>query len=264
MKKAIRDVETLYTDIEHWTMRWFAENGKGCNAIVGISGGKDSTVTAALLAKILGRDRVIGVLLPNGLQGDIEDARAVVKWLGIKSYEFNIEELTGNIHYWFSKSGLNESKQTRINYPARLRMVALYAIAQSTNGRVANTSNLSEDYVGYSTIFGDGAGDFGLLNGLLTDEIIELGEYLEIPQYLLYKIPADGLCGRSDEDAFGFSYATLNDYIRTGICPADSHIEMQIDYMHKKSAFKRRFIPFQYFVPSTRLVERGVPSDWEF
>ena len=230
-------------DIVAWIREWFDENGKGCNAVVGISGGKDSTVVAALLIEALGKERVMGVMMPNGAQSDISDAREVVCALGIRSYEIDIKDSVDGILNGLEKAGINISEQTRINLPARIRMSTLYAVSQSNNGRVANTCNLSEDWIGYSTRYGDAAGDFSPLANLTVTEVIELGLELGLPEHLVKKTPSDGLCGQSDEDKIGFKYATLDKYIRTGVCENDI-IKEKIDGMYKASRFKLEPIPF--------------------
>lgn len=231
------------TDVINWIRNWFEENGKNCNAVVGISGGKDSSVVAALLVEALGRDRVIGVLMPNGVQTDIADAKAVVDFLKIKSYEINIKESVDGVLNGLAAANIEISEQTRINLPARIRMSTLYAVSQSNKGRVANTCNLSEDWIGYSTRYGDAAGDFSPLANLTVTEVIELGIELGMPEFLVKKTPSDGLCGQSDEEKIGFTYATLDKYIRTGVCE-DAIIKEKIDGMYKASRFKLEPIPF--------------------
>lgn len=138
---------------------------------------------------------------------------------------------------------INISKQTIINLPPRIRMATLYAISQSANGRVANTCNMSEDWIGYSTRWGDSVGDFSPLANLTSDEVIAVGKECNLPSELVYKTPSDGLCGKSDEDNFGFSYKVLNRYIRTGYC-FDNEVKEKIDNMHNKNLFKLQPIPF--------------------
>lgn len=230
-------------DLINWIRDWFEENGKNCNAVIGISGGKDSTVVAALLVEALGKDRVIGVLMPNGIQTDISDAREVVKFLDIKSYEINIKDSVLGVLNQLQLSGIEISEQTRINLPPRIRMSTLYAVSQSNNGRVANTCNLSEDWIGYSTRYGDSAGDFAPLGNLTVAEVIELGLELGMPEHLIKKVPSDGLCGQSDEDKIGFKYSVLDKYIRTGVC-VDNAIKEKIDGMYRANRFKLEPIPF--------------------
>lgn len=246
------DAIGVKNDLIAWIRRWFKENGDGCNAVIGISGGKDSSVVAALCVEALGKDRVIGVMMPNGIQPDIEDSLIVVGFLGIKNYVFNISDVMRVFAVHFPRD-LNLSDQTVTNLPPRIRMATLYAISQSCNGRVANTCNLSEDWVGYSTRWGDSAGDFAPLANLTSDEVVAIGDVLGLPCHLVHKTPSDGLCGKTDEDNLGFTYAVLNRYIRTGECD-DPDVKEKIDVLHKKNAFKLKPIPtfffdeFQYWV----------------
>lgn len=226
-----------------WIRDWFDKNGKDCNAVVGISGGKDSSVVAALLVEALGKERVIGVLMPKGIQPDIADAQEVVSLLGIRSYEINIKDSVDGILKGLESAGIEISQQTIINLPARIRMSTLYAVSQSNNGRVANTCNLSEDWIGYSTRYGDAAGDFSPLANLTVSEVIALGLELGLPEHLVRKTPSDGLCGKSDEEKIGFKYEVLDKYIRTGICE-DGIIKEKIDGMYESSRFKLEPIPF--------------------
>ncbi|MBQ9140310.1 MAG: NAD(+) synthase [Lachnospiraceae bacterium] len=223
-----------------WIRDWFEENGKGCNAIVGISGGKDSSVVAALCVEALGKDRVIGVLMPCGEQADIDMARKLVNHLDIKSYEVNIEDAVNGL--LGQLKGFEVSKQSRINLPPRIRMATLYAVGQSMNGRVANTCNLSEDWVGYSTRYGDSVGDFSPLSRLTVTEVKAIGRELNLPIDLVDKVPIDGLSGLSDEENLGFSYAMLDKYIREGICE-DEAKKALIDDKHKKNLFKLELMP---------------------
>ena len=226
-----------------WIRDWFEENGPGCNAVLGISGGKDSSVCAALCVEALGVDRVIGVTMPNGVQPDIDDSIRLINHLGIKRYNVNIGEsfqaLMAEVE---GALGHEASDQTRINMAPRLRMTSVYAISQSNNGRVVNTCNLSEDWVGYSTRWGDAAGDFSPLGGLTVQEVIAVGLELGLPVDLVKKTPSDGLCGKTDEDNLGFTYAVLDHYIRTGECE-DPDTKALIDRKHRMNLFKLKPIP---------------------
>ena len=233
-----------------WIRDWFESNGKGCNAVIGISGGKDSSIVAALCVEALGRDRVIGVTMPNGVQRDISDSMLLINHLGIRYCNVNIgdtfQTLMAAVSEQLATLDTKVSEQTTINLPPRLRMSTLYAVSQSMNGRVANTCNLSEDWVGYSTRYGDAAGDFSPLGGLTVGEVIAIGKELGLPTELVEKTPSDGLCGKSDEDNLGFTYATLDRYIRTGVCH-DAATKALIDDKHAKNLFKLKPIPhFEY------------------
>lgn len=235
------DAERIKNECVEWIRDFFEKNGKGCNAVVGISGGKDSSIVAALLVEALGKDRVIGVLMPCGVQHDIDCARAIVEHLGIKSYTVNIKDaLDGILSAMPAELALSE--QSRVNLPPRIRMTTLYAVSQSVNGRVANTCNLSEDYVGYSTRYGDSVGDFSPLSRLTVTEVKEIGRLLGVPSYLVDKTPIDGLCGKTDEENLGFTYAELDVYIRTGKMD-DPEKKALIDRKHKANLFKLELMP---------------------
>lgn len=224
-----------------WIKDWFSRNGPDCNAVIGISGGKDSTVAAALCAEALGKERVYGIMMPCGQQNDIQDSYAVCRHLGIPYFYANIGQAVEKIFDTLDAELAGYSVQTQINTPPRIRMTMLYAFAQSMNGRVVNTCNLSEDYVGYSTKYGDSAGDFAPLKGFTSEEVIAIGETLGLPERLLHKPPADGLCGKTDEDNLGFTYAVLNRYIRTGEI-GDPAIKEKIDRLHRINAHKEKVI----------------------
>ena len=225
-----------------WIRDFFDKNGNGCNAVVGISGGKDSSVVAALCVEALGKDRVIGVLMPNGEQNDIDMARKLVDFLDIMNFEVNIKEAVNGVLNSLPMNGYDVSEQTITNLPARIRMTTLYALSQSMNGRVANTCNLSEDWVGYATRYGDAAGDFSPLSQLTVTEVKEIGRVLGLPTELVDKTPSDGLCGKTDEDNLGFTYEVLDRYIRTGKID-DEDIKNKIDTMHEKNLFKLQLMP---------------------
>ena len=225
-----------------WIRAWFEKNGRDCNAVIGISGGKDSSVCAALCVQALGKDRVIGVLMPNGTQSDIADSRQLVEYLGIRSVTVNIAGAVDAIHTQLRTARIAATAQTEINLPPRVRMSVLYAVSQSMNGRVINTCNLSEDWVGYSTRYGDSAGDVSLLGKLTVQEVKALGRELALPENLVDKTPSDGLCGNSDEQKLGFAYAVLDRYIREGICE-DESVRQRIDSLHKQNKFKLELIP---------------------
>lgn len=235
------DAKKVKNEIVEWLREWEENNGKGCNFIVGVSGGKDSSVVAALLVEAFGKDRVIGVKIPCGEQKDIDYSNILINHLGIRGYTMNIGDAVGEIRSQFPV-GVKISDQTTTNLPARIRMATLYAISQSVNGRVANTCNLSEDWVGYATKYGDAAGDFSPLSQLTVTEVKAIGRELGLPSELVDKTPTDGLCGKTDEDNLGFTYAELDAYIRDGIEP-NEEVKAKIDSMHEKNLFKLQPMP---------------------
>lgn len=235
------DAVKVKNECVEWIRNFFEENGRGCNAVLGISGGKDSSIAAALCVEALGKERVIGVLMPQGEQHDIDMAYLLVNHLGIKHYEVNIKAavdgLLGSI-----PDELEISVQARTNLPPRIRMSTVYAVSQSLNGRVVNTCNLSEDWVGYSTRYGDAAGDFSPMANLTVTEVKEIGRLLGLPDVLVDKVPIDGLCGKTDEENLGFTYAELDRYIRTGEIDDLDKKEL-IDRKHKANLFKLQLMP---------------------
>ena len=245
------DEKQVTKDLLIWLRDWFEKNGKGCNAVIGISGGKDSTVAAALCVEALGKERVLGVLMPNGKQKDISDSKRVCKLLKIKKTTVNIKkavdaEMKSLLKGVKDLGGTELSNQTIINVPPRIRMTTLYGLSQSNNGRVINTCNLSENWVGYSTIFGDAAGDVAPLEHFTVEEVRKIGLELGMPYDLIYKTPADGLCGKTDEDNLGFTYEVLDKYLRTGICD-DPVTQALIDKKHLQNKFKmEKMASFDY------------------
>lgn len=238
------DAKKVKNEIVEWIRNWFEQNGKDCMAVVGISGGKDSSVVAALCVEALGKDRVIGVLMPQGEQSDIEYSKMLVDFLDITRITCNIEGVVNEVLESF-QGVVSPTPQTTTNLPARIRMATLYAISQSVNGRVANTCNLSEDWVGYATRYGDAAGDFSPLSQLTVSEVKAIGRELGLPSELVDKTPTDGLCGKTDEDNLGFTYDTLDRYIRTGEIN-DGDVKAKIDSMHEKNLFKLQLMPSFY------------------
>ena len=233
------DAKSVKNQCVRWIQEFFRQNGPDCNAIVGISGGKDSSVVAALCAEALGKNRVIGVLMPCGQQHDIDMAQLLVTHLGIKHYTINIQ---GAVEAMKAAMPVDLSAQSKTNLPPRIRMATLYAVAQSHNGRVANTCNLSEDWVGYSTRYGDAAGDFSPCSHLTVQEVKAIGRELGLPEVLVEKVPIDGLCGKTDEENLGFRYAELDRYIRTGEID-DPEKKAKIDRLHRMNRFKLELMP---------------------
>lgn len=243
----VKWMENISEALIHWVKVQMETIGAK-NAVVGISGGKDSAVVAGLMAKAIGKERVYGVMMPDGEQSDISYARELCDFLGIHQKELSIKGVTDA--YWTLLREVEGewcpemSRQTKLNLPPRVRMTLLYALAQSLDAVVINTSNLSEDWVGYATIYGDTAGAFSPLGQLTTEEVIALGRTLGLSEKFLVKAPSDGLTGKTDEEVLGFSYPLLNRYLREGICE-DPVIKERIDRLHRQSRFK--FLPIPMF-----------------
>lgn len=236
--------KTLTEKIIEWIRNYFKKTN-GRKVVIGISGGKDSTVCAALCVKALGKENVIGVMMPNGVQADIEDSEKIIKFLGIESLVVNINYAFMNLVNQINEKHI--SSQAQINMPPRLRMAVLYGVAQNIGGRVVNTCNRSEDIVGYSTLWGDSVNDFSPLGLLTTEEVIGIGDELGLPYDLVHKTPSDGLCGKSDEDNLGFTYAEINKIIRTG--EKTEHFD-EIVKRYNNNRFKLEMINLPRFNPN--------------
>lgn len=232
------DAVKVKDEIIKWIAEYFKNNAApGTRAVIGISGGKDSSVAAALCAEAIGKERVFGVLMPQGGQFDIGVSRKLCETLGIPHAEINIGEPVKGLYAEIKKTGLVLNDIATFNTPARIRMAALYAVSGIVGGRVANTSNLSEDWVGYATKFGDSAGDFSPLSRLTVTEVKAVGRALGLPPEFTEKIPLDGLSGKTDEDNLGFSYEVLDRYIREGVCE-DLILKEKIDRLHGANLHK--------------------------
>lgn len=230
-------VEQVTEELIQWIRDWFAKNGPMSPAVIGISGGKDSSTVAALCVRALGKERVLGVLMPEGVQPDIDYSRLLVDTLGIKHVEVNIKPMVDAAKAQLAEAGLEMTRQAQINLPARIRMTTLYAVSQCVGGRVSCNCNLSENVCGYSTRFGDDAGDFAPLFNLTVAEVKQIGAYLGLPEKLTQKAPSDGLTGKTDEDNLGFTYAELDDYIR-GVKTPDEPLRTTILRRYKANRFK--------------------------
>ena len=237
------DANKVKEQLIKWIVEYFQQNAApGTKAVIGVSGGKDSSVAASLCVQALGNDRVIGVLMPQGEQSDIDVAYALCEILSISHVEVNIEDAVAALYGQIEKNGLRLNDVVVFNTPARVRMTALYAVSGIVGGRVVNTCNLSEDWIGYSTKFGDSAGDFSPLSRLTATEVRAVGRALGLPPLFVDKAPADGLCGKTDEDNLGFTYAVLDRYIREGVCE-DARIKEKIDRLHRINSHKVNPMP---------------------
>ena len=239
-------MQTRIDNLVKWIRTQVPEGGK---AVLGISGGKDSTIAAALCVKALGADNVVGVMMPNGYQADIEDSLDVCHYLGIISMTINIGSTVNTFcreideAYDYDKCCI-DNPMIKTNLPARIRMTTLYAVAALyPNSRVVNTCNFSEDYVGYSTKYGDAAGDFSPLGGLTVREVLAIGDALELPYSLVHKAPSDGMCGKTDEDNLGFTYEQLDNYIDGNKELVPEEIRRKIELFHKTTRHKYQPIP---------------------
>lgn len=242
------DSKLVKNEIVKWIKDYFYINGNDCVAVIGISGGKDSSIVAALCVEALGKDRVFGVLMPQGNQHDINISYELVELLGINYIKVNIKDVVNEIYNslydGFGQMNNHEilNSVVKNNTPARVRMTVLYAVSAQIGGRVANTCNLSEDWVGYSTKYGDSVGDFSPLSNLTVTEVKLIGEELKLPSKFIHKIPIDGLCGMTDENNLGFTYEVLDKYIRFNICD-DVKIKNKIDKMHSYNLHKLNPMP---------------------
>lgn len=239
------DCEREYDSIVDWmTMYKDATNCKG--VVLGVSGGKDSTIVAMLAKKVFGNE-VLGVIMPNGQQKDIDDAIKVCEQLDLNFRIVNIEDaykhLINSIEYCPGLAGLEISDKAKTNIPPRLRMTTLYAIAQTLGYRVIGTGNRSERAIGWFTKYGDGGCDFNPIAHLTCTEVVQLGQYLckefGLDEQLIIKPPADGLTGKSDEENFGFTYEQLDTWLLDdGYCD-DQDVNNKIKKLYKQSEHKR-------------------------
>jgi len=243
------DAAKTKDELINWIRNYFIENGRDCSAVVGISGGKDSSTTAALCVKALGAEKVFAVLMPNGEQHDIGYSKEIVSHLGIKSFTVNIKTCVDALLSSIKDGGISANRQALINIPARIRMTTLYAVSATVNGRVANTCNLSEDWVGYSTKYGDAAGDFSPLSQLTVTEVRAVGREL-LPAKFVEKVPEDGLSGLTDEENLGFTYDVLDKYIRLGVCE-DLAVREKIDRLHNLNKHKLELMPGFCYTPNS-------------
>ena len=240
------NVEKQTKQLIEYTREWFNKFGDNTKAIIGISGGKDSSVTAAILKEALGADRVLGIIMPNGEMSDLDDAKLLVDFLKIPNEIIPITDYYNAAIATFEKAGtIDVTSDLRINLAPRLRMSTLYAAAQGqgVTSFVVNTCNASEDYVGYSTKYGDAAGDVSLLQDFTVTEVLQIGEYLGLPNELVHKTPSDGLSGMSDEDKLGFKYAQLDEYISDASADIPEDIKKVIDKKHVANLHKLQVMP---------------------
>ena len=254
------DVRDVYYKLLDFIKDFFKD--KNGPAVIGISGGKDSTICTALLKEALGPERVVGVMMPNGVQMDLNDSVKVCELLGIQVMKVNIGPVYDTLREQIDTSDIKESPDSwtplfTTNTPARLRMVTLYGIAAQLGGFVCNTCNYSEDFVGYSTKYGDCCGDFSLLNQLTKTEVVALGDYMNLPKELVHKTPSDGMCGKSDEDNMGFTYDALDVFIREGLPPKSFEVYNKIKKMHLNPNTKLKLLPMFY-------PELGLKENWKF
>lgn len=240
-----------------WIKDWFSNKGDKSKALIGISGGVDSSTTAALCVKALGKDRVIGIKLPCGKQTDIDYSNELIESLGIENYEINIgesyEALTRQMKVISSKS-VPDTYST--NTPARIRMAAIYGVSAILGNDFpalpANTCNLSETSQGYDTIFGDSAGSFAPIAKFTKTEVRKIAKHLGLSEKLYNKVPIDGMSVnddgsyKSDEDKLGFTYEELDSYLREG--KVGKNNEKIVKGM-KSTAWKRRLINIDHYEP---------------
>ena len=236
MHKYVIEVKKEIEHICNWIKRYFVDNGPNSKAVIGMSGGKDSTITAALLCEALGPDRVYGVIMPDGEMKDLDLAVKICEGLDIEYRIINIKDIVANFYNAFGHDCTSNDRITT-NTPARIRMAVLYAVAAEIGGRVANTCNYSEDYIGFSTKYGDLAGDFSVLQEYPMRWVREIGEELSLPLGWVYKTPEDGMCGQSDEEKFGFTYEMLDNYLIDEAIPP-YYIYSAIEKMHKNNVHK--------------------------
>lgn len=243
------NASSVTTALIRWIDNYFAAaSDPATKAVVGVSGGKDSSVVLAACVQALGNNRVLAVLMPQGIQDDLDVAEEICRHCNVESLEVNIAAPVEQLYQQLIAAGVELNTVATFNTPARIRMTTLYAIAATVGGRVANTCNLSEDWVGYATKFGDGAGDFSPLAQLTVTEVKAIGRELGLPAKFIEKTPIDGLCGLSDEENLGFSYAELDRYIRNGHCDSPE-LKAKIDTLHERNLHKLQPMPTFIYQP---------------
>lgn len=235
------DAKKVKDDLVLWLRNYYNNNGNPLNAVVGCSGGKDSSVVLAALVEAIGTERIYPILMPNGTQSDIEDSYKICDLLGLKPYLCNIEDGYNGILESISNE-FSVSNQAKINLAPVIRMATLKAISQSVNGRFTCNGNLSEAYLGWFTLNGDDQGNIKPLANLTVTEVIAVGKELGLPDWVVDKVPSDGLCGSTDEEKMQISYSKLDNYIRTGFIE-DIEMENRIKDRHCANLFKHQPIP---------------------
>jgi len=220
MKKFDAEKET--NNIIQFIRNYYKENNLG-GVVLGISGGKDSGVVAGLFTKALGKENVIGVTMPcHSNKEDKIDAKLVSDYYGFELINFDITNTFDAFKSELKNLGEFSSIQTQnsdINLKPRLRMSTLYYLAalySALKGKtylVAGTSNKCELYVGYFTKGGDSVHDISAIADFTVEEVIKIGEYIKVPDKVLYKKPNDGLSNKSDEDKLGVKYSEIASYI---------------------------------------------------
>lgn len=236
-------MKELTQKVVDWTGDFFKTVGK-TDAVLGISGGKDSSVVAAICVTALGKEHVHGVLLPCGIQKDISCSYQLVDHLGI---DYDVQDIETLVKESLALvPGADKSYDAKTNAPARIRMNQIMVTAQTHGWLMANTCQRNEECVGFSSIWGDSCGSFSPLGLLTVDEVIEIGDDLGLPYELTHKVPIDGLQPLSDEEKLGFSYKELSDLIRKGIRGEHYDLIMQKFYANK---FKLEMIKIQKFDP---------------
>ena len=236
-------MKELTQKVVDWTGDFFKTVGK-TDAVLGISGGKDSSVVAAICVAALGKEHVHGVLLPCGIQKDISCSYQLVDHLGI---DYDVQDIETLVKESLALvPGADKSYDAKTNAPARIRMNQIMVTAQTHGWLMANTCQRNEECVGFSSIWGDSCGSFSPLGLLTVDEVIEIGDDLGLPYELTHKVPIDGLQPLSDEEKLGFSYKELSDLIRKGISGEHYDLIMQKFYANN---FKLEMIKIQKFDP---------------
>lgn len=231
----------LKDDIINWLTTYKNENHVP-GVVLGLSGGKDST-TVAMLAKKVWGDNVVGIMMPNGVQPDIDDTKAIAEKLDLWTMNVNIgSAMTAML----DAIAIDVSDKSKTNIPPRLRMTVLYAIAQTLGYQVIGTGNYSERFIGWTTKWGDSACDLNPIGNLTKTEVVEIGlelaEEFGLDKKFIEKAPGDGLTGKTDEDNFGFTYHDLDGFLLNKM-PSDPEIEQKIMNMHLASLHKVNPIP---------------------
>ena len=235
LEQYLKHIETFLND--------YLEKTHCAKYILGISGGVDSSLCAALARNAVGKERLKCLVLPiSSLEADALDAIRLAKELDLDYQVIDATSVFNEYIKSFKQVNLELDRSTLGNLKARMRMSILYAIAQNENGLVIGTDNADERYVGYFTKYGDGACDVLPIAHLVKSEVVEAARLLGVSEHLATRVPSAGLYeGQTDEIEMGVKYVDLDAYVLGK--EINEEAQKRIAYLHKISEHKRKEIP---------------------